>query len=116
VRLGAGGALLLRQRLIEPFSELSKTLQPQATADGKQAVMQILAVCLPVSSPYAAIKSRYMRSKYSSRSRSRRTSNGSSTTASGDCAMRRRRHSGRWLAPIIWPSSSSTQRVCCSAF
>ncbi|STW40510.1 Uncharacterised protein [Klebsiella pneumoniae] len=47
VRLGAGGALLLHQRLIEPFSELSKTLQPQATADGKQAVMQILAVCLP---------------------------------------------------------------------
>ncbi|SQC42783.1 Uncharacterised protein [Klebsiella pneumoniae] len=47
MRLGAGGALLLHQRLIEPFSELSKTLQPQATADGKQAVMQILAVCLP---------------------------------------------------------------------
>ena len=46
VRLGPGGALLLRQRLIEPFSQLSKTLQPQATADGKQTVMEVLAVCL----------------------------------------------------------------------
>lgn len=52
VVLSAGGALLLHQRLIEPFSELSKRFAAQATADGKQAVMQITRVCCqPFSSP-----------------------------------------------------------------